>query len=693
MNKISNKEQKEILLKARERYESATSEWSEQWRHVKEMRKMTTRGKQWDDAVKQRRISEGKPCLEYDMVSQFINRLVGDQQEQESIMEVSAIESDNDRIKGAGSRDYTQAEVIQGVLKNIQDSSFAKYNFNRAYKQVIRTGISFLVVESHYSDDDAFEQDLTIRSFIDQTCVLIDPTYKKIDASDIKWAFINDTMNKEEAEEKYPKANLVDSIDETSHLFDSRDTIGIIDYYYCVPIKDTLHLLNTGESVYGYKMEKVGDELASMGVYSERQRNVVRYEVRHAKINADFSEVLETSKWGGNTIPIRPLFGREIITDQGKKLYESAIARSVDAQVNYNFQRSVEAEIIASSPKPKWIKDVESTEGFEEDYKNNDGMEARYDSKGGLLSPPQWVYPANNPLAHITASARDYEDLKRSIGMYDESLGASTSSMSKIGMDFKVQQGDKTFAEFRNNLSMTIESFCKVIVNALPVYYDTQRVQRIVTVDGMEDYVQLNKTVIDEQTGEPVIINDIAYGKYDIKVKVGRSGTTRRQQAMEVFMELGRNNPVFANLFADKIVQGLDLIEGKDAVKRARSLLPKHFLTPEELEKMPQEPPSPEQQAAMAKSQSEQAKLQFEQAKLQSQSQIAQQETQIEQQKLALEEKRLELDMLKIQKELQQTPELVAGLKQEVAEMLGGLPELIDNRVSAVLSETMKPTN
>ncbi|MDY7026529.1 MAG: hypothetical protein SVC26_09375, partial [Pseudomonadota bacterium] len=124
MKKLSKTQKAELLDKAKKRYQAGTSHWSDQWEHVKEMRKMTTRGGQWDEGVKAKRIEEGKPCLEYDMVTQFVNRLVGDQQEQEAIMEVSAIEADQTRIQGAGSKDYTQAEVIQGVLKNIQDNSY-----------------------------------------------------------------------------------------------------------------------------------------------------------------------------------------------------------------------------------------------------------------------------------------------------------------------------------------------------------------------------------------------------------------------------------------------------------------------------------------------------------------------------------------------------------------------------------------
>lgn len=68
----------------------------------------------------------------------------------------------------------------------------------------------------------------------------------------------------------------------------------------------------------------------------------------------------------------------------------------------------------------------------------------------------------------------------------------------------------------------------KILLDLIPKIYDTERVMRIIGVDGRPDMVTINqKTAIGE------VMNDITVGEYDVVMDTGPGYNSKRLQAVE----------------------------------------------------------------------------------------------------------------------------------------------------------------
>ena len=67
------------------------------------------------------------------------------------------------------------------------------------------------------------------------------------------------------------------------------------------------------------------------------------------------AEVLKTVDWAGRFIPIVPVYGDEVIDEQGKRHFRSLIRDARSAQEMYNYWRTTTTELVALAPKAPWI--------------------------------------------------------------------------------------------------------------------------------------------------------------------------------------------------------------------------------------------------------------------------------------------------------------------------------------------------
>jgi hypothetical protein len=76
----------------------------------------------------------------------------------------------------------------------------------------------------------------------------------------------------------------------------------------------------------------------------------------------------------------------------------------------------------------------------------------------------------------------------------------------------------------------------RILVEIIPLIYDTERVVRTLGEDGAEEIVTVNKFAA---PGQPRL-NDLAVGKYDVVVTVAPSYSTRREESRESMMAIIR---------------------------------------------------------------------------------------------------------------------------------------------------------
>jgi hypothetical protein len=121
------------------------------------------------------------------------------------------------------------------------------------------------------------------------------------------------------------------------------------------------------------------------------------------------------------------------------------------------------------------------------------------------------------------------------------------------------QQVDLSNFHFYDNMTRSIKHTGKVILDLIPKIYDTQRVLRIIGVDGKPDLVTINQV---EATGE--VLNNVTVGLYDVVMDTGPGYNSKRQQAVEAMMPLMVEPQVFQAagdlLFRNMDFPGADII-------------------------------------------------------------------------------------------------------------------------------------
>ena len=121
--------------------------------------------------------------------------------------------------------------------------------------------------------------------------------------------------------------------------------------------------------------------------------------------------------------------------------------------------------------------------------------------------------------------------------------------------------------------------------------------------DGETENVFVNQEVLDEQTGEPVLVNDLSMGKYDVVAEAGPAFATQRQESAQQIIDLIATSPQFEALAMDLVAKDLPILESKELTKRVRKTMINQGIiepTDEEIKDLgldQEQQPDPQQQA------------------------------------------------------------------------------------------------
>jgi hypothetical protein len=182
------------------------------------------------------------------------------------------------------------------------------------------------------------------------------------------------------------------------------------------------------------------------------------------------------------------------------------------------------------------------------------------------------------------------DDIKSTTGYYDSSLGATSNERSGRAILARERQGDTGSYHYVDNLARAIRYVTRQLVDLIPKIYDTQRIARIVGIDGETGTVR-----IDPMQQEPVrkimdqagiVIEKIynpSVGKYDVAVTTGPSYLTKRQEAMEAMSQILQANPNLWQVAGDLFVKNMDWPGAQEIAKRlAKTIDPKLLADPDE---------------------------------------------------------------------------------------------------------------
>ena len=612
----------EILEEARKRASEANIAWQETFDNAEDD-ELFISGVQWDVASLIAREDEGRPSLVVNQLQQYVSRVAGAQKKQVQEIKISPTESSTKEptIKTVGGQDMKLSKVLEGVVRNIQSISNAPAQYKTAFRHSLG-GIGWLRVLTEYSRNDSFDLDIKVEAIPNRWSVLIDPHANESDYSDANYCFISERITREEFRKRYPKgiAGELGRDSSVEMYWGDERTITVSEYFRREPIKRTLILLSSGETVYEDEVKDVLDELLAQGITVVRKRTINTYAIVWSKITAN--SILEKEReFPTTTIPIVPVLGREV-NIRGKKKYQGLITQAKDPQRMLNYWQSAATERISLAPKAPYIAEVGAVQGrIEWSTANTKNWSILTYNKG--FQPPRREAPPSMPVAEMNMAQNMQQSIQSSIGIYDASIGKAGNETSGRAILARQSEADSGTFEFTDNLANAMRRIGILLVEMIPKVYDTERILRIKGEDGSGDFVEINKVIKDEQTGKEVVIHDLALGKYDVTVTTGSSYATKRIETADSMLQFMQAVPQAAQVSADLVAENMDFNNSEAIASRLKKMLPPNLLSPEEQEEIAKNtpkqeapPPSPEQIKAQSDMEMKQLDMQMKQSEM-----------------------------------------------------------------------------
>lgn len=563
----------DIVAEAKKRFERAKQAYSASRILAVEDTKFamgdSDNGWQWPDDIRNTRKLDKRVCLTVNMTAQHCNQIINQIRQNRPAVKVSP--ADN----GA---DIKTAEILGGLIRNIQASSAADDAHDCAAEHSVYGGEGYWRVVTEYESETSFNQIIRIKPCPNPQLVYIDPDCKELDKSDAEYGFVFEDITVEQGKREHP------GIDPSSWGEEARkagwateDTFRRAEYFYCTYEKKTACLCEDGQT---YLKDDVP---AGLAVIKERPTEVKNW--KWCKLVGGHDKPIDETEWLGDYLPIVAVVGKEINVN-GEVVRKGIVRDLKDPARMVNFSYSETVQTLALQNKVPYMAAAESIEGYEQIWKGAN-IENRaylpfnaYDDEGKQLPKPERQQPAVMPAAQVQLLQLSTEQMRAASGQQNANFGVKSEASSGVGIQRLKQQGEVATFHFPDNLARALRYEAKVLINLIQKYYDTARVVRILGLDGKEETAHLQPEMgqpYHEQPGEDGEIQRIfnpQVGRYDVVIDTGPAYQTQRQEAFASLSEIAAKNPQLMQVAGDLIMRAADFPMADKLAERLQKTLP-----------------------------------------------------------------------------------------------------------------------
>lgn len=543
----------DILKNMRKNFDVACEYYREQREAAKEdfaFRK----GDQWDEQDKVARESSGRPAETYNRLGQFVKQVVNNQKINRPEINVKL---------GDSTANKRTALILQAIIKNIQEKSFAENVYDTAFDCAVTCGEGYFRVVTDYRNPLSFDQDIYIESIEDYASVYIDTNFKS-NYDEIKWAFIITKMDKDSFEKEFPDSEAVSNDFNTIYSsFCDGDSVVIVEYFYISEEKKEIHLLDNDIVMYDEDYQNLTKKPKI-----KKSRTTTKKVVNWIKSNG--SEILEESIFPGTRIPIIPVFG-DMFTVDGKKYFEGIVRQAKSSQKQINYFINSANENVGLLGKAKYMAPAGVLEGHERRWNEmhtsaNPVLPYNPINIDGVASKPEPIQYDTHIQELLAAIQASDANMKSTIGIYDPSLGSQKSAESSgIALITKQRQAEVTSFMFIDNLSKALKLAGDILLEIIPIIYTNDRIIRIAKDNDIED------EIVDLSNELDVNFN---VGEYTASVTIGPAGENARQEAIESMLALMTAYPDAAPAISDIFVAKQDWAGSQEIAERLKKMLP-----------------------------------------------------------------------------------------------------------------------
>lgn len=573
---MSEKEKK-IIEEALERFKQS-KESTQEFRREFESDLKFVADDQWDSLARQQRTSSSRPCFTIDRINPALRQIVNEERQNRPSIRV-------DPTSDGATEEV--ATVIADMIRHIEQDSNAESAYDTAGWYAAAGGIGYLRVRSEYESPTSFNQILKIETVADPMTVFLDYDSVTQDGKDAHWGFIVTNISKDEFRVKYPDSKMLKKLDQINGdwgLYEANDPewvdeddIRVAEYFYKDYTPKTLYQVLdkvSGEVIETF--ERPPEEVVLAG-FAEILNSRPTHEcvVRWCIMTSE--EILHQSTFPGPYIPIVPVYGEDYWVN-GKRYTCGAVRRAKEAQKLLNFTTSLQAEIIDLNAKSPWIGAAGQFDTFEDNWRDANRKNFGYLEYNAIdINGTPIAAPTRNAIEAPISSVQQtkmqaVEDIKAIFGIYDASLGAAGNETSGVAILARKAQSGVSNYHYYDNLVRSVKQIGRILVDAIPIIYDTPRMVRIIKPNGEHKMAAINMVA---ENGKMM---DLSIGRYDVVVATGPAYATRRQEMVEGGLSLLQAYPNAAPLIADVIADQMDFEGAKIMAKRLRAAVPPEIL-------------------------------------------------------------------------------------------------------------------
>jgi hypothetical protein len=548
-------------------------------------------GWQWPTIYRDQRVQQQRVVLTVNLTAQHCNQIINQIRQNKPTAKVSPVDNYADK---------KTAEILAGLLRNVQVSSNADDAHDLGAEHSIYGGEGFWRIYTEYESPESFNQSIKIGQCPNPNLIFVDPDCKELDKSDAQWGFVFEDIPIDQAKREYPDIDPVSSwTPGPANLgWVQKDTVRRAEYFYCEIVKDKALLLSDGigelesnlpeGSVYTPPKDKLPGSISMpsgerIPVFKERETD--RKVWYWCKLVGGCDEPLDKQIWPGDFLPIVSVVGKELNVN-GQIIRKGIVRDLKDPARMVNFSYSETVQTLALQNKVPYMAAAEAIEGYEELWKSANLENRNYlpwnalRDDGTPIPKPERQPPAAMPAAQIHLLQLSTEQMRGASGQQNSNFGIKSEAQSGIGIERLKVQGEVATFHFPDNLRRALQYEAKVVINLIQKIYDTRRVVRILGIDGKEEHAILDpeapKPYAENQIGEQDIekIFNPLLGKYDVVISTGPTFQTQRQEAFAAMTELAQADPTLMAKAGDLIIRASDFPMAEQLADRLAKTIP-----------------------------------------------------------------------------------------------------------------------
>ena len=440
------------------------------------------------------------------------------------------------------------ADTCDGLYRADEQDSVADEAYDNAFEEAVGGGFGAWRLRTVYEDEedpDNDKQRIRIEPIFDaDSSVFFDLEAKRQDKADAKRCFVITAMTREAYKDTW--GDDPTSWPKIVHQYEfdwcTPDVVYVAEYYRVEEKAETVRIFRTiagEEERYTQadfdKDETLEETLEAVGTVEVRRkkfktRRVHKYIMSGGKILEDAGYI------AGKCIPIVPVYGKRWFVDNIERCM-GHVRLAKDAQRLKNMQLSKLGEISALSSVEKPILTPEQVAGHQVMWAEDNLKDYPYllinpitDQNGNQAVSVPVAYtrspaipPAMAALLQITE--QDMQDILGNAQQADKMV----SNISGKAVEMIQSRLDMQTFIYMSNFAKGMKRCGEIWLSmAREVYSEDGRKMKAITASGDVQAVELMKPMVDQETGEIILQNDLSSASFDVDVEVGPSSSSKR---------------------------------------------------------------------------------------------------------------------------------------------------------------------